>query len=409
MSSNEAATAESYAAGAEELSVPPLSRPRASSRPYAPLEPLTIDLTVSEAVAGLVANRSFRRLARSLLGKSAQRCMDAALEGETVGDFERGLGTDMLSALLDKTAQGVEYRGIEHIAEGKASLFISNHRDILLDSALLSRLLLSRGLHAPHPAIGDNLLKSGWTKNFFKLVDCFVIRRNLKGKELYAHSRQVSEFVHELISGGESVWIAQRQGRTRDGTDRTEPALLRMLLLAYERSTNPHEAPLPVTPIAVSYQYEPCDLFKAACLIGATVRNSPTEQERRDTAHMLAGIMQPKGRICLTIQKPIMVDHAAAKAKGCDRADFIADLGAQVDREITRGYATWPTNYVAHDLLHGSTTHADRYSNEERAAFQEYVADRATKIDAPSDAANNAMLQLYARAVDQAEAVDHTH
>ncbi len=381
-------------------SAPPESGLRISAPPRSD-GPLTIDLTVPEAIAGLLQERSFRRLARTLLGEHSSRHLGDARCAQTVEEFERGLGTLMLSALLERTSKGVTYQGAEFLATGSASLFVSNHRDILLDSALLSRLVLSLGRPAPHPAVGDNLLHNGWIRNFFRLVDCFVIRRNLKGKELYMHSRQVSEYVRGLLDNGESVWIAQRQGRTRDGADRTEPALLRMLLMAYERGHD-HAGPvLPVAPVAVSYEYEPCDVFKAACILNAQVRHSPLERGRRDTAHMLGGLLQPKGRIYLTVREPVMVDHAAAKGRGSDRADFIADLAARVDLEIARGYHIWPTNYVAHDLASGKRAYADHYTPQEREEFCAYLAHSAERILATREMAEHALLKLYARAVDQ--------
>ncbi len=404
MSSDETPAARSLEGSADSfVGRAPNSGPRASDGRVSDSSELAVNLTAPEAVAGLLAERRFTRLARSLLGERTDMVLAAARSCETGDHFQARVGLPMLDALLARTSNGVSYRGEEHLLKGKGSLFISNHRDILLDSALLSRLMIMRGLIGPHPAIGDNLLQSGWIRNFFRLVESFVIRRNLKGKELYAHSRQVSEYVRELISSGQSVWIAQRQGRTRDGSDRTEPALLRMLLLAYERSRDPNEAPLPVTPVAVSYEYEPCDVFKAACVIGTSVRNSPVDRGRRDTAHMLGGLMQCKGRICLTVREPLLVHHNAASARGSDRADFIADLGSRVDREIVRGYMVWPGNYVAHDLLHGEAKYQDRYSVEDRERFLDYLGHTSGRILAEPPEAHRALLNLYARPVDEAQ------
>lgn len=360
---------------------------------------LSIAMTVPEAVSTLVAEPRFRRLIAAFCGPRAEAILHSADGAMTERDFQVTLGRQFLNVLLEKTAKQVEHRVDENIRRQPACLYISNHRDIVLDTALLNDALMTHGKPVPHVAIGDNLLQTEWMVAFFRLCRAFVIHRELSGKQLYEQARQVSEFVRNAIGRGEPVWMAQRPGRTKNGADKTEPGLLRMLLLAYERAPIESKDVLCVTPVAVSYEIEPCDVFKAASLIGATTKNASDNRARRDAANIMRGLVQPKGRICLTIRPPILVDNANGRASKTNRADSIAELAQKVDREITAGYAIWSTNYLAHDLLHGQNEYTDRYTSAERDDFSTYVERRATEILASPSEAKTALLTLYARPV----------
>lgn len=321
----------------------------------------------------------------------------AADAAQTEREFQETLGKQFLDLLLERTAAQVVHRVDERIRDYPACLYISNHRDIVLDTALLNDALIANGKPVPHVAIGDNLLQTEWMIPFYRLCRAFVIRRELTGKQLYEQSRVVSDFVRDAIGRGEPVWMAQRPGRTKDGADKTEPGLLRMLLLAYERGSIHTRELLHVTPVAVSYELEPCDTFKAAALLGARTKNASENRARRDAANIMRGLVQQKGRICLTIRPPIVVDHAEGKSRGTNRADLILELAQKVDQEIAAGYAIWATNYVAHDLLHGKNTYAQHYSELERETFSRYVDARAREILTNLSDARAALLALYAR------------
>jgi glycerol-3-phosphate O-acyltransferase len=356
-------------------------------------------MTVPEAVATLTAEPRFRRLVRVFAGSRAEKILHAADNAQTEQDFQETSGKEFLDLLVEKTTTSLEYVVEDRIRERPACLYISNHRDIVLDTALLNNALISCGKPIPHVAIGDNLLKTDWMVAFYRLCRAFVIRRELTGKQLYEQSRQVSEFVRESIRREEPVWMAQRPGRTKDGADKTEPSLLRMLLLAYERTAVDVPDTLHVTPVAVSYELEPCDAFKAAALIGASTKNAAKVRARKDAANIMRGLVQQKGRVRVAIRAPIEVDNTEARARGCNRADFIAELAQKVDHEICAGYAIWSTNYLAYDLLYARRDYADRYTSEEREAFEAYIARRAAEILADPKDSRLALLSLYARPV----------
>lgn len=356
-------------------------------------------MSVPEAVRTLTAEPRFCRLLRAFTGSRADAILRAADDAQTEQDYQATGGKQFLHALIERTVTRLTYRIDDQIRERPACLYISNHRDIVLDTALLNNALIAHEKPIPHVAIGDNLLQTEWMVAFYRLCRAFIIRRELSGKQLYEQSRHVSEFVRNAIRRGEPVWMAQRPGRTKDGADKTEPSLLRMLLLAYERTEPESKETLHVTPVAVSYELEPCDVFKAAALIGATTKNAAKGRARHDAANIMRGLVQPKGRVHVEIRPPILVDNAGAGARGNNRADFILDLAQKVDREISAGYTIWSTNYLAHDLLEGQCNFADRYSAEEKERFWAYVAYRAKEILANPEDARTALLSLYARPV----------
>lgn len=356
---------------------------------------LTIQLSVHDAVATLLKEPRFLRLVRAFARDRTDSILTDTAQSLTEADFQRHLGVQLLAVLLSRTANGMSVVGLEHLENMPPCLYISNHRDIVLDSALLNSTLLNHNVPIPHVIIGDNLLQSTWLQPFFRLCKAVVVQRALRGKELFEHSLRLSEHVRQMIEGGESVWIAQRAGRTKDGLDRTEPALLRMLLLAYERNPPAPEQVLNVTPIAVSYELEPCDVFKAAASLGTVTKNASLDRARNDAANILRGLVQPKGRIQLAIRRPLQLDNS--DAKGSNRADKLAELASRVDREIACGYAIWPTNYAAHDLLHNASEYASRYTADEKLSFSQYIDRRTREIVAPPVEARNALLSLYAR------------
>lgn len=356
-------------------------------------------LTVPQAVATLVKEPRIQRLVAAICGPRADAILHSADSALTERDFQATLGRQLLAELLAKTSTGLEHRVDADIESRPSCVYISNHRDVVLDTTLLNDALIAHGKPVPHVAIGVNLLETDWLVAFFRLCRAFVIQRDVTGRKLYEQSRLVSEFVRDALQRGEPVWMAQRPGRTKDGADKTEPALLRMLLMAQRPATDsPRD--LYVTPVAVSYELEPCDAFKAALLIGAPIKNAAACRARRDAVHIMRGLLQQKGRIRLTIRPPVTVDLNAARTSDARKGDLIGELAQKVDQEIAAGYEIWPTNYIAYDLIHGTREYAEHYTAEERERFTDYVRLRSAEILTDSESATRALLSLYARAIE---------
>ena len=248
----------------------------------------------------------------------------------------------LVTKMIDKTTDGFTYSGVENLTE-KPTLFVGNHRDISLDPAFLNYLLYTQGLSTVRIAIGDNLLDDGYAEMLMRLNKSFIVHRNIKGvKETLRKLSKLSAYInHSLMQDKESIWIAQREGRANDGNDFTDEGVLKMLYLDQRKALSVYEwvRSVNLTPIVISYEYDPLDYVKAR---GWDYQDSLTLEEinKSDIKEMSTGIFGYKGRVHLHICKPIS-----------DPVDTTRHLAEMIQREIINNYHIWPTNQAALDLL----------------------------------------------------------
>ena len=248
----------------------------------------------------------------------------------------------LVTKMINKTTDGFSYSGVENLTE-KPTLFIGNHRDISLDPAFLNYLLYTQGLNTVRIAIGDNLLDGSYAETLMRLNKSFVVHRNIKGvKETLRKLSKLSAYInHSLMQDEESIWIAQREGRANDGNDFTDEGVLKMLYLDQRKSQSIYEwvRSVNLTPIVISYEYDPLDYVKAR---GWDYQDSLTPEEinKNDIKEMSTGIFGYKGRVHLHICKPIS-----------DPVDNSRDLAEMIQREIINNYHIWPSNQAALELL----------------------------------------------------------
>ena len=248
----------------------------------------------------------------------------------------------LVTKMIDKTTDGFTYSGVENLTE-KPTLFVGNHRDISLDPAFLNYLLYTQGLSTVRIAIGDNLLDDGYAETLMRLNKSFIVHRNIKGvKETLRKLSKLSAYInHSLMQDKESIWIAQREGRANDGNDFTDEGVLKMLYLDQRKALSVYEwvRSVNLTPIVISYEYDPLDYVKAR---GWDYQDSLTLEEinKSDIKEMSTGIFGYKGRVHLHICKPIS-----------DPVDTTRHLAEMIQREIINNYRIWPTNQAALDLL----------------------------------------------------------
>ena len=248
----------------------------------------------------------------------------------------------LVKKMIDKTTDGFTYSGVENLTE-KPTLFVGNHRDISLDPAFLNYLLYTQGLSTVRIAIGDNLLDDGYAEMLMRLNKSFIVHRNIKGvKETLRKLSKLSAYInHSLMQDKESIWIAQREGRANDGNDFTDEGVLKMLYLDQRKALSIYEwvRSVNLTPIVISYEYDPLDYVKAR---GWDYQDSLTLEEinKSDIKEMSTGIFGYKGRVHLHICKPIS-----------DPVDTTRHLAEMIQREIINNYRIWPTNQAALDLL----------------------------------------------------------
>ena len=314
-------------------------------------------------------------------------------------DFQKTFCYGFLVQLLARLSKGCDI-DIASLDTDSRYTFISNHRDIVLDSALLDKLLIDAGFNTTcEIAIGDNLLKLPWVKDLVRVNKSFIVERALSMREMLMASKRLSEYMHFVIAEkNDNIWIAQREGRAKDSNDRTQEAILKMMVMGGEGSIIDRLKQLHLVPLAISYEYDPCDYLKAAELQAR--RDNPSWQKgpMDDVTSMQTGIMGYKGYIHYQCADCIdsYLDTIPADTPKTELFRLIAD---HIDRQIFAGYRLYPNNYVALDLLHGDSAHADHYTAEDKAQFEAYLKGQQDKIEmeGKDDAyLREQMLKMYA-------------
>ena len=314
-------------------------------------------------------------------------------------DFQKTFCYGFLVQLLARLSKGCDI-DIASLDTDSRYTFISNHRDIVLDSALLDKLLIDAGFNTTcEIAIGDNLLKLPWVKDLVRVNKSFIVERALSMREMLMASKRLSEYMHFVIAEkNDNVWIAQREGRAKDSNDRTQEAILKMMVMGGDGSIIDRLKQLHLVPLAISYEYDPCDYLKAAELQAR--RDNPSWQKgpMDDVTSMQTGIMGYKGYIHYQCADCIdsYLDTIPADTPKTELFRLIAD---HIDRQIFAGYRLYPNNYVALDLLQGDSAHADHYTAEDKAHFEAYLKGQLDKIEmeGKDDAyLREQMLKMYA-------------
>jgi 1-acyl-sn-glycerol-3-phosphate acyltransferase len=305
---------------------------------------------------------------------------------------------DLLHWLVDKTSSGLKCTGINKLDKKTPYLFISNHRDIILDSALLNFLIFEYGMNTTQIAIGDNLLQYEWIEHTVKLNRAFVIHRSLPPRELLKASRVVSDYIRQSITQNNiSVWIAQREGRTKDGNDKTQESVLKMLNMSNKKTISEGFNELNIVPVSISYEIEPCGLAKMKELIKKE-HYGQIKTSKDDLKSMSMGMFNPKGRMRFAFGTPIKTQFKKAENNE-QRNTYLKDIAGLIDKQIYKNYKLWPNNYVAYDMLMQEHRFKDKYTFEEQKRFEMMVEQAMVHIDFPITDIQERFLKIYANPV----------
>jgi hypothetical protein len=265
--------------------------------------------------------------------------------------------------------------------------FVSNHRDIVLDSAFLDLLLVNAGYSTTvEIGIGDNLLIYPWIKRLVRLNKAFTVRRGLTAHEMMRSSQLMSRYIHFAVTQKrENIWIAQREGRAKDSSDHTQDSVLKMLAMGSSvEGCSPADSlrELNIVPLTISYEFDPCDYLKAQEF--QQKRDNPAFKKSRqdDLDNMKTGILGYKGRVHYHCGTPI--NEWIDELKELPRNEFFAQLSLRIDQEIHRGYRLYPCNYIALDELKNTTTYQKHYTTEDKKRFEQYLAGQIAKIELPN-------------------------
>ena len=360
------------------------------------------DQEAAEAIARLANHPYVYRVSRYLFpGEPANTLRKALKKIHTVDEFQQIVMNQAVGWVLENTTDGLTYEGIENVKgiEGKF-LAMSNHRDIILDPAFTQYVLLRNGVPLTEIAVGDNLLSSKTVERLLRCNRSIKVIRGLSARELYTQSKFLSNYIrNSIVSGSSSVWIAQRQGRTKDGKDATEQGLLKMFDMSGEGSFAENFSQLNIIPLSISYEYESCDARKAREILISRSRKYVKKKDE-DMHSILTGIRQQKGRVHLCFGKPLAAEEiaAAAACSGNDRYQYLRQI---VDRRIVEGYKLWKTNYIAYDMVYGGDKYASEYTLRQKADFEKYVAHKIGKLQKSldRDQLKEIFLNIYANPV----------
>lgn len=314
-------------------------------------------------------------------------------------EFQLAFCYGFLKDLMAKASKGFDMN-VEAVDVTKRYTFVSNHRDIVLDSALLDVLLYDAGFNTTcEIAIGDNLLSLPWVKDLVRLNKSFIVQRSLSPREFLMASKKMAEYMHYVVGEkNDNIWIAQREGRAKDSNDRTQPSILKMMAMGGEGSPVDRLRQLHIVPLAISYEYDPCDFLKAAEF---QLRRDVLGWKKTaldDVNSMRTGIMGYKGEVHYHCAPCIdgFLDNLSPDIPKTKVFDVIAE---HIDKEIFRNYRLYPSNYIALDMLEGNEAHAGRYTAEDKAVFEKYLQGQIARIDIPNkDEAflRERMLTMYA-------------
>lgn len=316
----------------------------------------------------------------------------------SIYDFQSTIVKRFISFFLESSTSSVTYSGIENLDAGKQYLFIANHRDIVIDTALLQNYFFDQGINSTQIAFGDNLLSSPSLRAFAKVNKLFMVKRGGTPRERLANSQLLSEYIHHTITNKkESVWIAQRNGRTKNGIDLTQQGLIKMIGNYAKPKFIEGLQALNIVPVTVSYEYESCDRLKAHEL-ALSEEKTYVKKPGEDYDSMKQGIIGYKGRVNFVIGKPLTeeIGQIETTLSINEQAMKVCHL---IDQQIYHNYLLFPNNYIAYDLQENSDEFADRYTEEEKKSFINYLKKQSIANDVPSEKMMHYLLDIYGNPV----------
>lgn len=363
-------------------------------RPYSPEElPAVLSELLEDPIFTAIVQNFFQGVPVEALKAKMLSCRNNL-------EFQKAFIYPLIKQLLAKNCTGLTFESA--LAPTKRYTYVSNHRDIVLDSALLSIVLIENGFEdTPEIAIGDNLLIYPWIKKLVRVNKSFIVQRSLSMREMLESSRRMSSYMHYAINEKQqSIWIAQREGRAKDSNDRTQESVLKMMAMGGEGTPTERLKSLNIAPLSISYEYDPCDYLKAQEF--QQKRDNPDFKKSRedDLKNMQTGIFGYKGQVHYQVAPCIneWIDEMSTLPKG----EFFSAVAQRMDADIFRNYRLYPGNYVAVDLLEGSTRFASHYTEEQKQQFEKYVQSRIALVELPNpDTAylRERILEMYANPV----------
>jgi hypothetical protein len=365
-------------------------------RPYMPAE-------IAPAMKRIAQSEQFEQMVAFVFpGKDPEevRKMVAAISSSE--EFQAKVMSTLNEEIIKNSIRNFTYSGLQYIDPAKGYLFVSNHRDIVLDSSLLQQILHRNGRPTTEITFGSNLMMSPLIVDIGKSNKMFTVVRGANMKDFYRHSLHLSEYIrHAVTQRHESVWIAQRNGRTKDGNDATDQGIVKMFAMSGNGSEPVTSiSQLNIVPMAVSYQIEPCDFLKTKELYHKKCEGKYEKQPNEDFVSVLTGFKSPKGDVNISICEPLCEEELRFTNLAGPN-DFYKKVAALIDQRIYRNYKLSSFNYVAHDLRSGTNAYAAHYTEAEKNAFvQRYHQVLAMPLE-NKEILSSIFLGIYANPIDK--------
>ena len=318
---------------------------------------------------------------------------------KTVKEFQAILMRDVVEKIMQQTTAGLGVSGIEDLDPTEHYLFVSNHRDIVLDAMFIDYALLKHGFPLLNIAFGNNLVFNPMANDFAKCNKMFQMERGGSKMEFYRNLTHVSDYIrHLLVENNDLVWIAQRNGRTKDGRDATDPAVIKMLAMSRRDDRVASLDELHIVPVSVSYEWESCDMLKTKELYVSRFQKYE-KQPGEDLNSIITGVKQPKGRVHIHFGK-MLTKADFEKLKDCASAEFYKKVAAMMDAQINGNYVLYPNNYIAFDLRNATVAFADQYTYDQKAEFENYMRWMDDCTDFDKRLLREIFLGIYANPVE---------
>ncbi len=323
---------------------------------------------------------------------------------KSIDDFQREVICNTVGRILTDSSAGLSTSGFKDLDARLSYLYISNHRDIVLDTCILNLVLFDKGLVRTASAVGDNLVQRPFVNALSKLTRNFIVKRGEGPRETLLSSKKLSNYIKKLLrQDGQSVWLAQRQGRTKDGNDVTQQGVLKMLALAAgELPLDQYLNDLRIVPVSISYEYDPTDLLKVPELLAKNAQEDYVKSENEDFNSIMSGALGQKKHIHITAGRPLSIINDT----GMGTNQVLKQLVTTLDTTIQMNYQLWPTNYIAYDLLHKTDRYAANYTEHDKQQFERRLRLR---VDVTETDAVASFLNMYARPVSNKEQIKQAH
>lgn len=316
----------------------------------------------------------------------------------SIHEFQTEIIVGFLNKLIANTTKGLESEGIENIPHDRNFLYMSNHRDIVLDASSLCMILNAKGYDTCEIAIGSNLLIFDWISDLVRLNKSFIVKRGVGVRQALEAAKQLSGYIHYAINEKkQSIWIAQREGRSKDSNDRTQEALIKMLTLGGTNILDTVRS-LNIAPVSISYEYDPCDSLKAYELLQKSKNPDFKKSPKDDLVSMQTGIMGYKGLVHYHFT-PCINDELNEIDANADKATVLQSVSQIIDRHIHLNYHIFTNNYIAYDTLYNTNRFAQQYNEDDKLGFEKYIQKQIAKLgnlsDEDAQTIRNTMLLMY--------------